>query len=223
MSTKPRSKKVSRSDGKVSKEAILDATLIIIMRDGMRNVKYKTVAEVAGVTPSATAYYFRDIPALIKEAYLHYFNSYKTEMDEVRNLGNYVLSQFDKNLLNEKQTLESFIDTYTKTLISVIASDHKDAATTMLLDRIFRNETLQNPAMYPALKRQDKLDLEAIEGVFTALNSDTPEEDAIHLMSLLGYLSEKLLHEGYTDEMKAYASRMIKNLLNKTLNPTQTT
>ena len=152
-----------------------------------------------------------------------YFNSYKTEMDEVRNLGNYVLSQFDKNLLNEKQTLESFIDTYSKTRISVIASDHKDAATTMLLDRIFRNETLQNPAMYPALKRQDKLDLEAIEGVFTALNSDTPEEDAIHLMSLLGYLSEKLLHEGYTDEMKAYASRMIKNLLNKTLNPTQTT
>ncbi len=217
MSTKPRSKKVSRSDGKVSKEAILDATLIIIMRDGMRNVKYKTVAEVAGVTTSATAYYFRDIPALIKEAYLHYFNSYKKEMNEVRNLGDYVLSQFDQQLLNNKDTLHSFICTYTETLLAVIASDNKDAATFMLLDRIFRNETLQNPTMYPALKRQDRLDLDAIEAVFKKLNTPHPEQDAIHLMALLGYLSEKLLHEGYTDEMKAYAGEMIKSLLKKCL------
>lgn len=219
MSTKPRSKKVSRADGKISKAAILDATLIIIMRDGMRNVKYKTVADVAGVTPSATAYYFRDIPALIKEAYLHYFESYKTEMDEVRGLGGYVLSQFDQSLLNQKEVLDTFIDTYTETLIAVIASDHKDAATFMLLDRIFRNETLQNPAMYPALKRQDKLDVEAIEGVFEALGNSHPEEDAVHLISLLGYLSEKLLNEGYTEEAKTYAERMIKGLLRKSILP----
>ena len=217
MSTKPRSKKVSRSDGKISKEAILDATLIIIMRDGMRNVKYKTVAEVAGVTPSATAYYFRDIPALIKEAYLHYFDSYKADMEEVRNLGHVVLSHFDQALLKQKDGVESFIEVYTETLISVIASDHKDGATFMFLDRIFRNETLQNPAMYPALKRQDQLDIEAIESVFKQLGTENPEEDAIHLLSLLGYLSEKLLNEGYTDDMKSYAEKMIKSLLRKSV------
>lgn len=201
----------------MSKEAILDATLLIIMRDGMRNVKYKTVAEIAGVTPSATAYYFRDIPALIKEAYLHYFDSYKTEMDDVRHLGIKVLSQFDQDLLSNEDALSRFIEIYTETLLAVIASDQKEAVTFMLLDRIFRNEAIQNPAMYPALKRQDKLDIEAIEEVFKTLNTQRPDEDAVHLMSLLGYLSEKLLHEGYTDEMKDYARRMIKSLLCKSL------
>ena len=217
MSIKPRSKKVSRTDGKASKEAILDATLLIIIRDGMRNVKYKTVAEVAGVAISAPAYYFRDIPALIKEAYLHYFNSYKIEMNEIRSVGSKALNQFDKNLLGNKDTLEVFIDSYTETLLAVLASDHKDSATFMLLDRIFRNETLQNPAMYPALKRQDRLDLESIEDVFKTLGTQNPEENAVHLLSLMGYLSEKLLHEGYTDKVKAYARKMLRSLLRKSL------
>lgn len=217
MSIKPRSKKVSRTDGKASKEAILDATLLIIIRDGMRNVKYKTVAEVAGVAISAPAYYFRDIPALIKEAYQHYFSRYKIEMNEIRSVGSKALNQFDKNLLGNKDTLEVFIDSYTEILLTVIASDHKDSATFMLLDRIFRNETLQNSAMYPALKRQDRLDLESIEDVFKTLGTQNPEEDAVHLMSLMGYLSEKLLHEGYTDNVKSYAKTMLRSLLIKSL------
>lgn len=219
MGTKSRSKDVIRADGKASKEAILEATLIIIMRDGMRSVKYKTVAEVAGVTTSATSYYFRDIPALITEAYLYYFESYKAEMDKVRNIGTYLLDQFDASRLHQADTLNQFINAYTDTLIKVIAAENKDAEAFFVLDRIFRNEVLQNPSMYPALKRQDRLDIEALEKVFVALGATQPEEDATHLMSLLGYLSEKILHEGVTDELKAYAGKMIKSLLKKSILP----
>lgn len=219
MATKSRSKKVSRSDGKASKEAILDATLIIIMRDGIRNIKYKTVAEVAGVAPSATAYYFHDIPTLIKEAYIHHFKNYKTEMDEVRSLVKQVLKKFDHSALMTEASLERFIEMYTKVLMAVIIPESKSSTDFMLLDRIFRNETLQNPSLYPALKHQDQLDIESIKGVFIALKTPNPEEDATHLMSLLGYLNEKILHEGSTNEMKKYVCKMIKSLLRKSITP----
>lgn len=51
------------------RQAILDAALRVIVRDGIRAVRHRAVAQEAGVPLSATTYYFKDIPDLIVDTF----------------------------------------------------------------------------------------------------------------------------------------------------------
>lgn len=217
MSTSISRKKVSRSDGKASKTAILDATLILVIRDGLRGIKYQTVAELAGVANSAVAYYFGDIDALIQQAFRHYFEKYSQTMSEVRGIGQYVISSLNHDNTDEKGFRAEFIEKYCGVLLQLIAT--KDPAITeyMLLDRIFRNETLTNKPLYRILKQQDQLDIDAIERIFITLQTEAPAEEAVQFMSLLWYLSEKLVQEDYSAEQISTTKSLIEYSLKKIL------
>lgn len=209
MSTKVSSNKVSRSDGKVSKTAILDATLLIIKQDGLRDVKYQTVAEKAGVANSAVAYYFGDIENLIKQSFLHYFEKYKEMMTQVRGLGEYAMSLVDGDDYEEPETRAALIESYSQALIHLLATKSPEALEFLLLDRIFRNATLTNKSLYRILKVQDQLDIDAIEQVFIKLNTHHPKHDATQFMSLLWFLSEKLVQEDFSAEQRHYSETQI--------------
>ncbi|BFM16372.1 TetR family transcriptional regulator [Maricurvus nonylphenolicus] len=212
------SKPVTRSDGKASRTAILDATLIIILRDGIRSVKYKSVAEVAGVTQSSIAYYFKDIPQLITEAFLHYLEGYEVGMEVARGVGKKILAKYKGQDLQAREVREAIVNDHVNSLMYIIASGDEDSATYMLLDRIFRNEMLQNPDLFGALRAQDQKDLEAMEHFFQALGCKFPEEDAVQLFSLLWFLSERLLQNRHSDSEITYARRMLRNSLRQCLN-----
>jgi len=213
VSDSPSSRTVKRSDGKASKEAILEATLIIILRDGLRDVKYKTVAEVSGVTQSAIGYYFKDIPALIHEAFLFYLEGYKQEMDALRSAGLTLLEQHQEAGLDQQATREKIIEPMTQSLFVTMGSDSEEVKSYLLLDRLFRNESLQNPGLYGDLIRQDQLDIDALTRFFEQLGCAHPESDALQLMSLLWYLSERLMQYGYTEEQQVFAKQMIRQRL----------
>ena len=63
-------RKASRQGSEQRRLNILDATLRIIVRDGLRGVRHRAVAAEAGVPLSATTYYFRDIKDLISDSFV---------------------------------------------------------------------------------------------------------------------------------------------------------
>ncbi|WP_062262222.1 TetR/AcrR family transcriptional regulator [Endozoicomonas arenosclerae] len=209
--------RVSRSDGKASRQAILEATLIIILRDGIRAVKYKTVSEVAGVSPSATAYYFKDMQDLITEAFRYHLAFYKEAMAYSRGTGHRILCQYTPDEFSKREIREEIARKHTDALMLLIAPGDPDSATFMLLDRIFRNETLQNPKLMGALQEQDQKDIDALIEFYRQLNTEDPETDALHLMSILWYYGERFLHTGYLEQEVTKATDVVYKMSKKNL------
>lgn len=59
----------ARAGSEQRRRAILEAALRIIIRDGVRGVRHRAVAQEAGVPLSATTYYFKDIHDLIADTF----------------------------------------------------------------------------------------------------------------------------------------------------------
>lgn len=62
-------RRAARSGSEQRRRAILEATLRIIVSDGIRAVRHRAVAKEAKVPLSATTYYFKDIHDLIADAF----------------------------------------------------------------------------------------------------------------------------------------------------------
>lgn len=55
--------------GEERRAAILRATWQVVLRDGVRGVRHRAVAEAAGVPLAATTYYFKDIQELLVQSF----------------------------------------------------------------------------------------------------------------------------------------------------------
>ncbi|MGH8355191.1 MAG: TetR/AcrR family transcriptional regulator, partial [Pseudomonas sp.] len=65
-------RKASRQGSEQRRQAILDAAMRIIVRDGVRAVRHRAVAAEAAVPLSATTYYFKDINDLITDTFAQF-------------------------------------------------------------------------------------------------------------------------------------------------------
>lgn len=65
----PRRQRATRRRGERTRQQILDATLRVIARDGVRRVTHRAVAREAGVNLSLTTYYFVDLSDMICRAF----------------------------------------------------------------------------------------------------------------------------------------------------------
>ncbi|WNW11387.1 TetR family transcriptional regulator [Pseudomonas sp. DTU_2021_1001937_2_SI_NGA_ILE_001] len=65
-------RKASRRGSEQRRQAILDAAMRIVIRDGVRGVRHRAVAAEADVPLSATTYYFKDIDDLLNDAFAQY-------------------------------------------------------------------------------------------------------------------------------------------------------
>ncbi|KZZ11943.1 hypothetical protein A3746_25965, partial [Oleibacter sp. HI0075] len=69
---KYRGRRTSREKSEQRRRQILEATMRIIVRDGVRGVRHRAVAAEAEVPLAATTYYFKDIHELIADAFTLY-------------------------------------------------------------------------------------------------------------------------------------------------------
>lgn len=61
-------RKPARESSEMRRVAILQAALRVMVRDGVRGVRHRAVAQEAGVPLSATTYYFKDIHDLLADS-----------------------------------------------------------------------------------------------------------------------------------------------------------
>ena len=71
-STAARQSTRSRASAVQRRQDIIEATLRVMARDGLRAVSHRAVASEASVPLASTTYYFRDLEDLIIESFLHW-------------------------------------------------------------------------------------------------------------------------------------------------------
>ncbi len=75
--------KTRRAKGEQTRRKILTATFTLIAREGIRMVNHRSVAAEAGVQLSLTTYYFKDIDAMIREAFQQFMERMRPDLDSL--------------------------------------------------------------------------------------------------------------------------------------------
>ena len=63
-------RKTSRSNSELRRRQILEADLRIVVQEGVRSIRHRSVAKEADVPLASTTYYFKDIDELIHDAFM---------------------------------------------------------------------------------------------------------------------------------------------------------
>ncbi|MCK8043970.1 TetR/AcrR family transcriptional regulator [Shewanella sp. 1CM18E] len=191
----------NRSDGQARRVAILEATLRLIVKEGIRGVRHRAVATEAQVPLSSTTYYFDDIKDLISDS-LTYFAEKNLWMNKVLEQKSYGLLE---GLMKAKQTTNALqIKSIIIKELSLFICEHIKGQVALRDDRIleaaFHEEALRNPQLATAIRALDSTFLTSIKQFFIAMGSDTAKTDANQILSVIKFFEYQYLIREAMDE-----------------------
>ncbi|ABV36331.1 putative transcriptional regulator, TetR family [Shewanella sediminis HAW-EB3] len=209
-------RQTSRSDGEARRLVILEATLRLIVRDGIRGVRHRAVAKEADVPLASTTYYFKDIKDLISDSLTYFAEKTLWMNEELENRSFELLKELD-GLAKKDKNSDLLIDNLAQFISEHIREQicHRDKR---ILELAFHEEALRNAQLADAIKRLDDSFLSTIERFFELLGSKTSMADAHQLLALIKYLEYKyVLIEGADEDdqqLEHIVTSTVHNIIN---------
>ena len=206
-STAARQPARTRASAVQRRQDIIEATLRVMARDGLRAVSHRAVAVEASVPLASTTYYFRDLEDLIIESFLHWSEGQRRDIEafQVRVLA--LLSQ-----TRAGGTAEALADAASAYVLDQVRRLRSDR----VLEYAFLHEAMRAPPLRAALERQQQGYLDFLREFHAALGSPQPGLDAqITNSVLLGLEKSALLAKGPV-EVRAVMLRHLQQALRPT-------
>ena len=174
-----------RVDGEARRIAILEATLRLIVREGIRGVRHRAVAAEAEVPLASTTYYFKDIKDLISDA-LTYFAEKTLWMNNTLEQKSFELLETVKAGSREMCVAE--LSAYLTDFLCAHIQEQVSHRDNRILEVAFHEEALRNSVLAEAIQLLDNGFIQTIERFFAALGSQTPNADAHQLLGLIRWV-----------------------------------
>ncbi|MCL1059863.1 TetR family transcriptional regulator [Shewanella gelidimarina] len=215
-------RQASRSDGQSRRIEILEATLRLIVTEGVRGVRHRAVAAEAGVPLASTTYYFKDIKDLISDA-LTFFAEKTLWMNKALEEQSYELlnnmAQVSQSL--SKEALQALI---VESLAEFLCGHIREQLThpdDRILENAFHEEALRNPQLATSITLLDETLLQSIKTFFSALGSQTAYEDAHQILAIIRLLEYQFLLRKRVDEvvLKSVVETMVSHIVRAIKNP----
>ncbi|MGL4317190.1 MAG: TetR/AcrR family transcriptional regulator [Pseudomonas sp.] len=189
-------RKASRQGSEQRRLNILDATLRIIVRDGLRGVRHRAVAAEAGVPLSATTYYFKDIRDLISDSFVLFVERSSASLsllwaDIARDLQR-MAAEVAHNPQVRRQMAEQVIELTVAHIQAKVDAGNAE----LLAELAFRQEALTNPTLKPLAMAHQQLRFQFAELALRAMGSAAPIEDAQVLTTLILRMEYHALVDG---------------------------
>lgn len=184
-----------RADSRERRRLILEATLRIIVRDGIRGVRHRAVAKEAGVPLAATTYYFKDIGDLITDAFNLYAEDCLASTRQLEEESFAVLNALSAEELASPPVRGLLVSTLSDFIVRHIHEQVADRDMRML-ESAFRNESLRNPQLAAIAKIPQQQMLQTIIDFFALLKAEDPEAEAHIVMGTILHLEYESLIEG---------------------------
>jgi len=190
---RPRASAVER------RQLIIQATLEVIASDGLRAVSHRAVAARAGVPLAATTYYFRDLEELLTEAFLHWSERQR------RNVQAFHARALE--LLGQARARSDDAAAQAALLAQAVAGYVREQVSSQRADRVleyaFLHEAVRLPRLRAALQEQQRGYLDFLELFHKALGSADPVIAAQISNSVLLGLEKNAVLSGQTDGIEA--------------------
>ncbi|WP_144391310.1 TetR/AcrR family transcriptional regulator [Pleionea sediminis] len=158
----------TRADGKARREALLEATLQLIIADGVRAVRHRAVAEKAEVPLAATTYYFADIYDLIHDAFVYFTEKVMQQAREFESESFKLLENLSESETYEHNFLVSKVAEFA-TQYFYQQSQDKDSR---ILEQVIRTQALRDKKIAEIISAIEQRQLDSIEHFLERLKLD---------------------------------------------------
>jgi TetR/AcrR family transcriptional regulator, regulator of biofilm formation and stress response len=214
-----RGRRISRPSGLERRQQIIDATLRIIVREGMRGVRHRAVAAEAKVPLAATTYYFRDIEDLITAAFLDWATRNNGYPERFRQacfecVDTTLDSGVDASIEARRHLVDSIVKLATDYIIDQVGVHHEHR----IIELAFQHEAYGNDKLKSVVLRQHESTLNDLEAFHQMIHSPNPQADAQITYGLILRIEQDLFMRGVSaasrQQVAAIFYRHMESLMN---------
>lgn len=206
-------RKASRQGSEQRRQAILDAAMRIIVRDGVRAVRHRAVAAQAGVPLSATTYYFKDIQDLITDTFALFVERSAEAMSDFWASVEDDLQALVAGLSGSPDARRELADRIVELAIQYVRTQLLERREHLLAEQAFRQEALLNPRLEELAQSHRRILSLGVVHFFEVLGSQRPEQDAEVLTAIILQMEYQGLLDGVerldTLQMRAILTRYL--------------
>jgi AcrR family transcriptional regulator len=186
-------KRGTRPQGEQTRQKILDATLNVIARDGVRGTTHRAIAGEAGVQLSLTTYYFRDLNELISLAFREFMERDYGALARQWEKAFRYLDQFSPEDLANDEIRRRIADYCTKRVVDHVRHGLAGYPEGLAVEHHFFYEALNDPQLQElSTLHRDRL-LQPVVRFCEYFNTDDPETDASLLFGTITRLEYQAL------------------------------
>lgn len=191
-------RKAFRAKSEQRRVQILEATLRIAAKDGIRAIKHRSVAKEADVPLASTTYYFKDINELISDAFTLFAEKSQENLEQFYAMINIVLDSTPAETLHRggpgRDALAHRLGSIVATYLSEQLTHRREE---VLAEHVFLMEALRDPDLANLARQYRSAWVSGLEHLLMRLNSVNPQQDAVMLVSVaLGLGYDGLLYGG---------------------------
>jgi DNA-binding transcriptional regulator YbjK len=207
-------RKATRQGSEQRRQAILDAALRIIVRDGVRAVRHRAVATEAAVPLSATTYYFKDINDLITDTFALFVERSAAAMSAFWANAEQQLRQIEAGMGQDLESRRQLLEQIVEMAVAYVRAQLSSNRDSLLAEQAFRLEALLNPSLIELALAHRKILCQGVDRFFRVLGSQQPEEDAKVLTGMILQMEYQGLLDGVDnlnqDEMRGLLRRYLR-------------
>lgn len=178
-------RKASRQGSEQRRQAILDAAMRIIIRDGVRAVRHRAVAAEAEVPLSATTYYFKDINDLITDTFAQFVERSAVRMAEFWSSVESDLQQIAATVSESPEARLQVLEQIVDMAMGYVQTQLTENRDSLLAEQAFRLEALLNPGLLELAVAHRKILRQGVDRFFLGLGSSEPDADAEVLTGMI--------------------------------------
>jgi DNA-binding transcriptional regulator YbjK len=206
--------KPRQGKGERTRQAILEAALQVIAEYGIRGVTHRAVAAAAGVQPSLTTYYFRDIQSLIAAAFTSFCERMRPGMDSIWQQVFDYLDAFTPGQLRQRATRQEITEELAKIARDYIVEQVRNKPTGLSVEQVFFTEVRLSPELESLARQHHDNLLAPLLELCRRFNRVDPEIDAQLLLDTITQLEYKALRTP-GDAIDAIDEALILRLLRR--------
>jgi DNA-binding transcriptional regulator YbjK len=178
-------RKASRQGSEQRRQAILDAAMRLIVREGVRAVRHRAVAAEAEVPLSATTYYFKDIDDLITDTFAQFVERSAAYMARFWSSTQGLLQQQVSQLDGSAEARRHLANEIARLAVEYVRQQLLNRREHLLAEQAFQQEALLNPRLHELMRAHRQILLQGVTHFFEVLGSQQPEQDAKLLTAII--------------------------------------
>jgi len=201
-----------RREGRRRRQQILEATLRLIAREGVRAVRHRAVAAEAEVPLAATTYYFRDISQLLRDSFVYFAEQRAGGITAVNEA---IVAQIQAAPVSREELAEQVAAVLGDYLLSQ-AGARDDRA----IELAFRDEARRDDGLRVLNIEQERLIGINLEELLQLVGSTDPFADAQITLGVIYRLeAEAAFAQFPDDEVRRVVSRHVRHILGLVRHP----
>lgn len=210
-------RKARRAGSEQRRQAILEAALAIIVKDGIRAVRHRAVAREADVPLSATTYYFKDISDLIADTFTLFAERALTEVIEpFKQKAFELLSNFSRDTLANPDSRAQMVTTFGTMLAAFITDEFHQRREHLVAEQAFLQEAVLDERLRDLADLYLRQQLESLKIATEMFGCSNPRLDAELILSTMMTIEQRLLvHPEYATS--EFVEARMCNLIDKLL------